>query len=66
MNDFYRLIKERVQEAVQRPENLNEDGSINWNFVDADVFMETNPTPDTVAAFYYMFEKACAAVEGCA
>lgn len=25
--------------AVTTPDNINEDGSINWNFVDADVYM---------------------------
>ena len=25
--------------AVNDPENINEDGSINWNFVEADVFI---------------------------
>ena len=26
--------------AVSNPENFNEDGSIIWNFVDADVYMD--------------------------
>jgi len=26
--------------AVNDPENINEDGSINWDFVEADVFIE--------------------------
>ena len=28
-----------MREAVLKTENLNEDGSINWNFVDADCYM---------------------------
>ena len=62
-NDFYRVIETRVREAVARDENLNADGSINWDFVDADVFMETNPTDDCVELFYTLFERACDAVE---
>ena len=26
-----------IAKAVANPENINEDGSINWNFVDADI-----------------------------
>jgi hypothetical protein len=26
--------------AIQNPENFNEDGSVNWNFVDADCYMD--------------------------
>ena len=28
------------KKAVVNPENINEDGSINWNFVDADINMD--------------------------
>ena len=56
--DFYRLIEERVELAANNPENRNEDGTVNWNFVDADVFMETNPTKRTVDLFYQLFEEA--------
>lgn len=59
MNDFYRLIRARVETAATRAENINADGSINWNFVDADVFMETNPTERCVPMFYELFNKAC-------
>ena len=56
--DFYRLIEERVELAANNPENRNEDGTVNWNFVDADVFMETNPTKRTEGLFYQLFEEA--------
>lgn len=29
--------------AVNNPENRQQDGSINWNFVDADVYMDMQP-----------------------
>jgi hypothetical protein len=29
--------------AITNPENFNEDGSVNWNFVDADVYMDVKP-----------------------
>lgn len=59
MNDFYRVIRERVAVAVANEENRNADGTINWNYVDADVFMQTNPTQNCVALFYELFDKAC-------
>jgi len=38
------MIKQDVidsfNRAVEKQENLNADGSINWNFVDADMYME--------------------------
>ena len=36
---IHSLLESRFHEAVNNPENINEDGSINWNFVDADCFM---------------------------
>ena len=36
--------------AIQNPDNFNEDGSVNWNFVDADCYMdltEGSPLFDT-------------------
>ena len=56
--DFYRLIEERVERAANNTENRNDDGTVNWNFVDADVFMETNPTANCVDLFYQLFEEA--------
>ena len=28
-----------INEATQNPENINEDGSVNWNFVDSDLWL---------------------------
>ena len=58
MNDFYRMIRESVGVAANRAENINVDGSVNWDFVDADVFMEINPTKGCVDLFYELFNKA--------
>lgn len=33
-------IVEAFNAAVKRPENYFEDGTINWNFVESDVFMD--------------------------
>ena len=28
-----------INEATQNPENINEDGSVNWDFVDSDLWL---------------------------
>jgi len=61
-NDFYRVIETRVREAVARKENQIR-GDINWDFVDADVFLQTNPTPECRDLYYTLFERACDVVE---
>ena len=33
-------VIESFNRAVVNPENINEDGSINWNFVDADMNLD--------------------------
>ena len=38
------LFTKSFYKAVTNSENINEDGSINWNFVDADVYMDIKPT----------------------
>ena len=32
-------LKEIITEAIENPENINEDGSTNWNFVDSDLWL---------------------------
>ena len=39
--------------AVLNPENLNEDGSINWNFVDADIHMDAGEADKVVPEEWY-------------
>ncbi len=40
---IYSLVETVVREAVSKEENRNEDGSINWNFVDSDCYMSGVP-----------------------
>lgn len=37
------LLQVEFNKAVSNPENHNEDGSINWNFVDSDCYMSGVP-----------------------
>lgn len=61
--DFYRVVEAAVKQAVANPENINADGSINWNFVDSDCFMDVNPTERCTALYYELWEEACDAIE---
>lgn len=36
---IYSMLESAMREAVVNPENINDDGSINWNFVDSDCYM---------------------------
>lgn len=35
-------VVELIEKAVKNPENINDDGSINWNFVDADIHLDNS------------------------
>ena len=36
-------IQETFEAAVNNPDNIREDGIINWNFVEADIWMSLSP-----------------------
>jgi hypothetical protein len=36
-------VQSAFNDAVARDENIDEDGSMNWDFVSADVFMDVIP-----------------------
>ena len=42
---IYSLLESSMRCAIEREENINEDGSINWNFVDADAYCNFRPNP---------------------
>jgi hypothetical protein len=33
-------LKDLIEKAVKNPENIKEDGTVNWNFVDADLHLD--------------------------
>jgi len=41
---IYSLVEAAVREAADKAENKNADGTINWNFVDSDCYMQGLPT----------------------
>jgi hypothetical protein len=50
-----------ITTALASLENYNADGSVNWNFVDADVYMDINPADDDT--HYEMFNRFASVVE---
>ena len=53
----YETVTAAMAKAVAMVENLNPDGSINWNFVDADAFLDLQPKHLDVDKFYCLFEQ---------
>lgn len=61
MTNFIVEFDKAFKAAIVKEENINEDGSIKWNFVDADCFMELRDIfgEFDMDLFYKEFE-ACA------
>lgn len=55
---------ESFNNAVARADNRNEDGSINWDFVDADLWMENVINEENKDIAYVWFNDLADAVEG--
>jgi len=58
MQDWYRKIYASVEKAATNPENINDDGSVNWDFVDSDCFMEYQPSDKYTEMYYCQFAEA--------
>jgi len=52
--------------AVTRAENRNENGSINWNFVDADLWLDGVITKENQTEAYVWFNDLADSIEGIA
>mgnify|MGYP001176467808 FL=1 len=37
-------ISTAFNQAVNRAENIQQNGHVNWNYIDADVYMDVQPT----------------------
>ncbi len=53
----YEAVNAAMQNAIAMVENKNPDGSINWNFIDADAFLDLQPKHLDVDKFYCLFEQ---------
>jgi hypothetical protein len=49
-------IRKAIAAAIALEENRNEDGSINWSFVDADLWMDGVITNDNQYVAYEWFD----------
>jgi len=49
-------IRKAIAAAIALEENRNEDGSINWSFVDADLWMDGVITNDNQSVAYEWFD----------
>ena len=52
---IYSVLESKMREAIDLDENKNEDGSSNWNFVDADAYMDCKNLFRSDADFYEAF-----------
>ena len=53
----YEAVDAAMQNAIAMVENKNPDGSINWNFIYADAFLDIQPKHLDVDKFYCLFEQ---------
>ena len=53
---IYSVLESKMREAIDLDENKKEDGSINWNFVDADAYMDCKYLFRSDADFYEAFD----------
>lgn len=42
MTQYIKEHKAAFAKAIVNPENINQDGSINWNFVDSDIWLDSS------------------------
>ena len=69
INNIPKAFQRAFNKAVSLGENLYEDGSVNWNYVDADLFMQFGPRDSEInerylsELHYEMFELLADAYE---
>ena len=56
-------MQDAFDKAIVNEENFNADGSINWNFVDADVYMDADG--DSIENYQEQFELMADEMSGC-
>lgn len=54
---IHSMLEIEIRDAVEKSENLNEDYSINWNFVDTDAYAECRSFWKDDATFYESFDE---------
>ena len=54
---IHAMLEIEIRDAVEKAENLNEDYSINWNFVDADAYAQCRSFWKDDEDFYESFNE---------
>ena len=52
---IHSILESNIREAIANPDNQEKDGSINWNFVDADAYHACHNFFRSDADFYESF-----------
>ena len=60
---IHSLLESTMRSAIDLDENKNEDGSINWNFVDADAYAECANLFKDSNEFYNAFNEIAEKIE---
>ena len=54
---IYSMLEIEIRDAVEKTQNLNDDCSINWNFVDADAYAACRSFWKDDEEFYDSFDE---------
>lgn len=57
------ILESTMRSAIELDENKNEDGSINWSFVDADAYMDVHNLYRSNDDFYEAFNDIADKIE---
>lgn len=54
---IHAMLEIEIRDAVNKAENINENGTINWSFVDADAYAECRSFWKDDKQFYESFDE---------
>ena len=54
---IHAMLEIEIRDAVNKSENINENGTINWSFVDADAYAECRSFWKDDKQFYESFDE---------
>ena len=60
---IHSLLESYMRDAVTNTENLQKDGSVNWNFVDSDCYMDVGHYFKDSETFYESFNEIAEKIE---
>lgn len=60
---IFSILESKMRDAIELEENRNADGSINWNFVDADCYMDLIDFFRSTTDFYEAFNDIAEMIE---